>query len=165
MTNKASTPTQAGPLALIATQPKSKGKTIESPSENIEEEFAMLMRKMRRFMKKKDFGRRFPNKRRTGNLQSRVLENLLGSRKTMTMKEMTCATTVSNLVTSEMTVQILQSEDITRRTGSKDTEGEKRLEPLQPRQRKEKKRLMQTELMIQISAALTVILQNLIMKR
>ena len=83
----------------------------------------------------------------------------------MTKKEMTCVTTANNLVTSETTVQILQLEDITRRTGNKDIEGEKRLEPLQPRQRKEKKRLMQTELMIQISAALTVILQNPIMKR
>ena len=83
----------------------------------------------------------------------------------MTMKEMTYVTTVNNLVILETAVRILQSEDIMRRTGNKDTEEEKRLEPLQPRQRKEKKRLMQTELMIQISAALTVILQNLIMKR
>ena len=64
MVNKATTPTQAGPLALAATQSKGKGKTTESSSDNIEEEFAMLMRKMRKFMKKKDFGKRFQQKRK-----------------------------------------------------------------------------------------------------
>ena len=53
MDNKIITPIQAGPLALAVTQSKDKSKASESSSENIKEEFAMLMRKMRRFLKKK----------------------------------------------------------------------------------------------------------------
>ena len=62
--SKVTAPTQAGPLVLAVTQSKGKSKDTETSSENIEEEFAMRMRKMRRFLKKKDFSRRFQHKKR-----------------------------------------------------------------------------------------------------
>ena len=60
MVNKATTPTQAGPLALAATQSKGKSKTTESSSDNIEEEFAMLMRKNEKVYEKETFRQKVP---------------------------------------------------------------------------------------------------------
>ena len=58
MGNKTSTAV-AGPLALAATttdlKNKGKSKPKESASENVEEEFALLLKKVRRMLKKNDF--------------------------------------------------------------------------------------------------------------
>ena len=54
MCNKASV-SPAGPLALAVIDPRGKIKASDAMPEYVEEEFAMILRKMRRFLKKKGF--------------------------------------------------------------------------------------------------------------
>ena len=114
----------------------------------------MLMRKMRRFMKKKDFGRRFQNKKKdwkptkpSPGKSSQFQKNNDDERDDLCYNCQQPGHFRNDCPNPPV-----------RRYHDEDKQQRHR------RREKEKKRLMQTELMIQISAALTVILQNPIMK-